>query len=116
MRFIDEFRGIIKTLRLAGRKHKQRFRILALQGSKRDERVWLFRRNNAAGDDDRRSAAALELGCEPIRQRRGCGKLQVVFQISADAHAIRWRAQGSQAIRIFLALHEEGAGIGKHAL
>src|SRR4029077_3412082 len=72
-----------------------------------------LRRNNASCDNDWRSAAALDLVCEPIRQRRGRGKFQVVFQISADPHAVRKRAQGAHAIRIFLALHKEGGGIGK---
>jgi len=45
VRFVNKLRGLIKALRLAGRKHKQRLRILALQSSKGNERVRLFRRD-----------------------------------------------------------------------
>src|SRR5258706_13146563 len=86
-------------------------RVLALQGYKGNEGVRFFRRHDAARDNDRGTAAALDLGGKPIRQWSGRGNLEVVFQISTDSHAIRGRAQGTDAVSIFFALHEERAGI-----
>ena len=76
----------------------------------------LFRRHNTSRDDDRRTATALDLGCKPIRQRRGRRKLEVIFKISTNSHAIRRRTQCTDALGIFLALHKERAGIGKNVL
>ncbi len=78
--------------------------------------MWLFRRNYASRNNDRRTAASLNLACKPIRQRRGRGKFQVVFQIAADPDTVRRRAECPDPLRIFLTLHQESPRIGQRAL
>src|SRR5260370_33183441 len=111
VRFIDELRRFIKTFGLSRRENEECLRVLALQGSKGDECVRFFRRHDASRDYDRRTATALDLACKPIRQWSGRGRLEVVFQISTDSHAMRGRTQGTDAVGILFALHKECAGI-----
>src|SRR5579859_4708037 len=116
MRFVDKLRGGGKLLRLSRRKDQQRIAIFALQRSKRDERKRLFGSNDAACYDDRRAAAARDLGFEPVRERRRRRQLGVVFQITTHSNAVIRRSKRANALRILFALHEESACVGERIL
>src|SRR6267143_1616148 len=116
MRFVDELGGRFEAFRLARSKDEERLRILALQSAEGDEGERFFRGDNAASDDDWRAAAAPRFRFQPIRERGRRGKLEIVFQVTADVDAIARRSESTDVFRIFFTLHEEAAGNGENIL
>src|SRR6266404_1125858 len=113
MRFVDELGGRFEAFRLSRSENQERFGILPLQCSKRDESEGFLCGDHAACDDDWRAAATPSLRFQPIRERCGRGKLQIVFQVTADKNAIRRRPENADALGILFTLHEEAAGVRK---
>src|ERR1700688_5281052 len=51
-----------------------------------------------------------------MRNRCGSGKVQIIFQIAAGTYTIGRRSKKADTCGVFLALHQEHAGVGKRAL
>src|SRR6266478_8768277 len=77
MRFVNELGGRFEAFRLSRSEDQERFGILPLQCSKRDESEGFLCGDHAACNDDWRAAATPSLRFQPIRERCGRGKLQI---------------------------------------
>ena len=111
MRLVDKFGGGGESLGLTRGEDEEGLGKISLNDAKGDERQGLFGGNDAAGNNDGPTAAALGFFGQPGRERRGRRKLHIVFKIAADFDAIRRRAKRANAFGVFGGLHEESGGV-----
>ena len=111
MGFLDEFGGGGKSFGLARGKDKQGFGKIALDDAEHKQREGFFGGNHAASNDERPAAAALAFFLEPLGERSGRGKLEIVFQIAADRDTVRRCAKGTDTFGVLFGLHQEGGRI-----
>src|SRR5208282_5626796 len=115
MRFVDGSSCGVKAFWFARRHHEKRVPVFSLQSTEGNQREWLLCGDDAARNNDRRTAAPLRLPSEPFGDRRSCGKLQVVLQIAADLHPLSRSAHGANPLRILLTLHQKCRSIRERA-
>src|ERR1700722_2010609 len=113
MGFVDELGSGLEALRLARGQHQKRFGIFPLQRAEGDQRVGSLRADYASCNDDGRASTSLRFRQQPMGDRRGSRKLQVVFQVSADFDALGGGTECANPLGVLFALHEKGGSILK---